>query len=224
MNIVVFSLCLILCAPSVIFAQSKQNLKLPPVPIFAKPIFMFDNVSAMVVTPPQKIAEQAFKLRVERGLFEEMVPLKDKKGLRRIAFMASGNAQTNCSPYADMYFDSKDRWLSTEEFFSLDGDNAKSLSGLMTKIVSALEVRGYRVGVCEVGGKMSLWRISTPALTWYECEIFKKNAESNALAIALDKEPFSGPNPNIYGTAYFDSNGNFVRIQTKSKVKLSAVN
>jgi hypothetical protein len=60
-----------------------------------------------------------------------------------------------------------------------------------------------------------------PVLTWYECEIFKKNTENIALAITLDKEPFRAPNPNIYGTAYFDSNGNLVRVQAKSKVKLT---
>lgn len=206
------------------FAQPKQITKQPPVPVFAKPVLMFDNASALIVTPPQSIANRALQLRAERGYTEEMVPMKDKKGLRRIAFMAPGNAQTNCTSYADMYFDAKDKWLSTEEFFSLDADETKPLGRLLAKCMAAVEAKGYRIGICEVGGKTSLWRISTPALTWYECEVFKKSTENHALAISMEKEPFSGPNPNIYGTAYFDSNGNLVRIQAKSKVKLTAAN
>lgn len=183
---------------------------------------MFDNATALVVPPSMAVTNLAVKLQQERGLAEEMVPLKDKKGLRRIAFMATGNAQTNCTPYADMYFNTKDKWLSTEEFFSLDADTTKVLGRLIARFSTALDAKGYRIGICEEGGKMSLWRISTPVLTWYECEIFKKNTENIALAITLDKEPFRAPNPNIYGTAYFDFDGNLVRVQAKSKVKLTA--
>lgn len=224
MKILPSSIITFFCFISIVFAQPKQISKQPPVPVFAKPVLMFDNASALIVTPPQSIANRALQLRAERGFTEEMVPMKDKKGLRRIAFMAPGNAQTNCTPYADMYFDAKDKWLSTEEFFSLDTDETKPLGRLLAKFITTVEAKGYRIGICEVGGKASFWRISTPALTWYECEVFKKNVENNALAISMEKEPFSGPNPNIYGTAYFDSNGNLVRIQAKSKVKLTAVN
>jgi hypothetical protein len=202
-------------------AQSKNAPK-PTIPNFTKPVLMFDNATALVVPPSMAVTNLAVKLQQERGLAEEMVPLKDKKGLRRIAFMATGNAQTNCTPYADMYFNTKDKWLSTEEFFSLDADTTKVLGRLIARFSTALDAKGYRIGICEEGGKMSLWRISTPALTWYECEIFKKNTENIALAITLDKEPFRAPNPNIYGTAYFDFDGNLVRVQAKSKVKLTA--
>ena len=111
--------------------------------------------------------------------------MKDKKGLWRIAFMATGNNQSNCTPYADMYFDAKERWISTEEFFSVKTDSSSvDLVNLMKKFSSALDAKGYRIGICEDGGGQSLWRISTPVLAWYECEIFKKNADNLALAAA----------------------------------------
>ncbi len=204
-------------------AQSK-SLSKPSIPIFSKPVLMFDNATALINHPSPDIANHALKLMQDRNLQEEMIPLKDKKGLRRIAFMATGNVQTNCTPYADMYFDTKDRWISTEEFFSVVPDSSTGLATLMKKFLSALDAKGYRIGICEDGGGLSLWRISTPVLTWYECEIFKKNADNFALAITLDKEPFRAPNQNIYGTAYFDANGNLVRVQAKSKVKTTAVN
>jgi hypothetical protein len=218
------------CLPANISAQTKISPKLGTtsgavaIPNFSKPVMMFDNATAGISTPSMAIASQAIKLQRERNLQEEMIPMKDKKGLRRVAFMATGNTQTNCTPYADMYFDTKDRWLSTEEFFSLSEGNATELGRLMAKFAAILDAKGYRIGICEEGGNMSLWRISTPVLTWYECEIFKKNIENAALAITLDKEPFRAPNQNIYGTAYFDANGNFVRIQAKSKVKTTAMN
>ena len=211
-------------------AQTKPSQKsvtastVPQIPNFSKPVMMFDNATAGISTPSMAIASQAMKLQRERNLQEEMVPMKDKKGLRRIAFMATGNKQTNCTPYADMYFDTKDRWLSTEEFFSLAEDNPSEIGRLMAKFSAVLDAKGYRIGICEEGGNMSLWRISTPVLMWYECEIFKKNSDNFALALTTEKEPYRVPNQNIYGTAYFDGNGNFVRIQAKSKVKTTAVN
>lgn len=205
-------------------AQSKPAAAKPSIPTFSKPVLMFDNESALITHPSPELANIALKLQQERGLFEEMIPLKDKKGLRRIAFMATGNAQTNCTSYADMYFDAKDRWISTEEFFSVKPDTTTEPARLMKKFASALEAKGYRIGICEEGGGQSLWRISTPVITWYECEIFKKNTDNLALAITLEKEPFRAPNQNIYGTAYFDANGNLVRVQAKSKVKTTAVN
>ncbi|MBL7991386.1 MAG: hypothetical protein JNN25_08110 [Candidatus Kapabacteria bacterium] len=206
-------------------AQSKPSPAKPAIPVFAKPVLMFDNPSALIVNASSNIANQAIKLLQERGFQEEMVPMKDKKGLWRIAFMATGNNQSNCTPYADMYFDAKERWISTEEFFSVKTDSSSlDLVNLMKKFSSALDAKGYRIGICEDGGGQSLWRISTPVLAWYECEIFKKNADNLALAITLDKEPFRAPNQNIYGTAYFDANGNLVRIQPKSKVKTTAAN
>jgi hypothetical protein len=196
----------------------------PAIPTnFTKPVLMFDNESATISSPSTSITTLALKLHGERGYAEEMVPLKDKKGLRRIAFMARGNEQTNCTPYADMYFDAKDRWISTEEFFTVAPQAETELGKIAMKISAALEAKGFVIGICEEGGLPSLWRISTPALVWYECEIFKKNAENPALAIGPANEPsIREPNPHIYGTAFFDANGKLVRVQAKSKVKMSA--
>ncbi|MCS6807755.1 MAG: hypothetical protein NZ661_02955 [Candidatus Kapabacteria bacterium] len=215
-----------LLSNSQVFAQHNSSLKSKPtLSTFVKPVFMFDNATATVVPPPREIADKALKLRTERGLDEALVSLRDKRGLRRIAFTSTENNLTNCTPYADMYFDARNTWLSTEEFFSVEADSATGLGRLVQRFAAQLDAKGYRIGVCEVGGGIAVWRISTPVLTWYECEIFKKSVDSNyALALTLDKEPYSVPNPYIYGTAYFDERGTLMRIQAKSKVKMAAAN
>jgi hypothetical protein len=224
MKYLVFSVCMLVCVASLQAQPKPTTAAKPSIPTFSKPVLMFDNATAVINHPSSDLTNRALKLQQDRGFQEEMVPMKDKKGLRRIAFMATGSSQTNCTPYADMYFDTKDRWISTEEFFSVHPDSASGFGQIMKKFAAALEAKGFRIGICEEGGGLSLWRISTPVLMWYECEIFKKNVENIALAISLDKEPFRAPNQNIYGTAYFDANGNLVRIQAKSKVKTTAVN
>jgi hypothetical protein len=189
---------------------------------FTKPVLMFDNATADVVPPKHPtIQSRAHQLFTERGSSEEMIPLRDKRGMTRIAYMRPGAQQTNCTPYADMYFDAQGRWISTEEYFTNEGDSLKGTGRIVAQICNAIEAKGYKVGICEEGGNPSLWHISTPYSTWYECEIFKNTIDNVALAITIDIPPYRAPNQRIYGTAYFDDKGKFVRIQTKSKVKIA---
>lgn len=180
---------------------------------------MFDNASMKIARPSEKVARFVEKLHRERSLNEAVSAIADKNGMLRMAFLPIDGQQSNCTPYADMYFDKKERWISTEEYFVIEPDSLRGLGNILLKIQSVLATKKFTVGICQEGGKYALWRISTPANTWYECEIFKSNASNTALAIKTTKEPFQAPNPYIYGTAYFDAIGNFVKIQAKSKVK-----
>jgi hypothetical protein len=186
---------------------------------FSKPVLMFDNASMKIARPSEKVTRLVEKLHRERALNETVSAITDKNGMIRMAFLPFDVQQTNCTQYADMYFDKKERWISTEEFFVVEPDSLRGFGSILVKIQSALAAKKFTVGICEEGGKYALWRISTPANTWYECEIFKADVSNTALAIKTNKAPFQAPNPNIYGTAYFDANGNFVKIQAKSKVK-----
>jgi hypothetical protein len=194
-----------------VFSQAK--------PQYSKPILIFDNASMKIARPSFKVSALVEKLHRERGLNEAVSAVADKKGMIRMAFLPSDGVQTNCTSYADMYFDKQEKWLSTEEYFSLEPDSSKGLGNIMAKIEATLKAKKFKVGYCQEGGKYALWKITTPANTWYECEIFKANATNTALAIKIDKDPFQVPNLNIYGTAYFDEKGTFVKIQPKSKVK-----
>jgi hypothetical protein len=192
---------------------------------FSKPVVMFDNTTAEVVPPKiPAIEARARQLHLERGFTEEVYPMRDKRGMTRVAFMQAGGAlQTNCTPYADMYFDAKGQWISTEEYFTVAADTAaaRGVGRIVRQVVSSIEAKNYRVGICEENGNPSLWKISTPNSTWYECEIFKKATENIALAITIQAPPYRAPNQSIFGTAYFDSKGNLIRIQAKSKVKIA---
>jgi hypothetical protein len=160
------------------------------------------------------------KLHIERGLNEAVSAVGDKNGMTRMAFMPADGVQTNCTSYADLYFDKKGKWISTEEYFLVESDSSKGLGRIVAKCSVALRSKNYNIGICEEGGKIALWKISTPANTWYECEVFKSSVQNVALAIKIPQAPYTAPNADIYGTAYFDENGALVRIQPKSKIKI----
>jgi hypothetical protein len=181
---------------------------------------MFDNSSMRIARPSEAVVVRIEKLQKERSLGEAVSAISDKNGMMRMAFLPADGIQTNCTPYADVYFDKKEKWISTEEFFLLEADSTKGLGRIAAKCSTALRSKNYKIGICEEGGKIALWKISTPANTWYECEVFKSSVENNALVVKTQQEPFSAPNADIYGTAYFDANANFVRIQQKSKIKI----
>jgi hypothetical protein len=190
--------------------QSKQQ--------FTKPVLMFDNTSMRIARPSEAIARQVEKLQVERGLGEAVSAVSDKNGMLRMAFLPPDGVQTNCTTYADVYFDKKGKWISTEEYFVVEPDSTKGLGRIVAKCSVALQSKNFKPGICEEGGKIAVWKISTPANTWYEYEVFKKSVENVALAVKTQQAPYSAPNADIHGTAYFDVNGTFVRIQTKSKI------
>jgi hypothetical protein len=189
-------------------------------PQFTKPAVLFDNTSMKIARPTEAISRQVEKLHRERGLGEAIAVASDKNGMLRMAFMPSDGVQTNCTPYADVYFDKKGKWISTEEYFVVQPDSVKGIGRFVAKCSAIVRSKNFKVGICEEGGNIAFWKISTPANTWYECEVFKNSVQNVALAITTATTPFRAPNADIYGTAYFDATGTFVRIQAKSKIKV----
>lgn len=188
-------------------------------PQFSKPVQVFDINSMMIARPSAKVTDYIAKLHAERGLNETVSAVTDKNGMIRLAFLPADGEQSNCTQYADCYFDKKEKWISTEEYFVVSRDSAKGVGAILVKMTSALKAKNFEIGSCLSGGGVSVWRITTPANTWYECEIFKKGSANTSLVVPTEKAPYLAPNPSIYGTAYFDKNGMLVKIQAKSKVK-----
>lgn len=181
-----------------------------------RPAMMFDESSAVQFTPNDAIQKLALKLFQERGAKEVLTPFKDKNGLVRIEFLLPEPTQNNCSEYAHLYCTNKGVWLWTEEYFVQKSVDERPLSQIVKKFETSVSGKGYVPGICEEGGNIAFWRITTPKVTWYECEIFAKKS-NNALVLATNSEPFRAINTAVYGTAYFDGKGTFVRIKTKGK-------
>ncbi|TAE25783.1 MAG: hypothetical protein EAZ92_11600 [Candidatus Kapaibacterium sp.] len=214
-----FVCAFLLCCEEPIFAQTKPQASQAKQQQFSKPIAVFDASSMMLAQPGERAIKMATKLQAERGFGENLSAVRDRSGMLRIAYLPGDGMQSNCTPYADMYFDKTEKWLSTEEYFVVESDSTRSVGKIWSKIMANLKAKNMEMGRCLELGQYSLWRISTPLNIWYECEVFKKGASSIALVIPTEKAPYLAPNPNIFGTAYFDKQGNLVKIQAKSKVK-----
>lgn len=214
MNITFLVVTIVSCLVGVPHLDGQNNQQ------FTKPAVLFDNASMVLARPTEAISKQVEKLHRERGLNESVAAAADRNGMIRMAFLPGDGVQTNCTSYADLYFDKKGKWISTEEYFLVEPDSSKGLGRIIAKCSTALQSKNYTIGICEEGGKPALWKISTPTNTWYECEVFKNSVQNNALAVKINQAPYSAPNADIYGTAYFDVHGNFVRLQAKSKIKI----